>query len=91
MSGVATIWKFPLQTQDVQRVPMPAGAKVLFVAMQDEVITLWAHVDPTAPLIDRLLAVVGTGNPCPTLDEANYLGSVLDRIFVWHVFEATDG
>jgi hypothetical protein len=50
---VRTIWKYELKVTDVQHVEMPA----------EWIPTLWALVDPDAPMVRRLIAVVVTGNP----------------------------
>lgn len=83
-----TIWKFPLEITDAQTVRLPKGAEVLKVD-RDPVgdLSVWAHVDPAAETEDRLLHIVGTGNPMPTaVGPAEHVGSVVDSPFVWHVF-----
>lgn len=97
-----TIYKYELALRDVQRVRMPAGAVLLHVGTQRiatlevvssyaataDVLMLWAHVDPSAKVVERLIAVVGTGNPAPDdLDEAKYVGTTQCGAFVWHVFD----
>lgn len=79
------VWKFPLALDDEpQVVMMPAGAQIVYVDRQN-VPTMWAVVDPAAPLISRVFCVAGTGHQ---LDEWwYYVGSLLDAPFVWHVFE----
>lgn len=83
-----TIWKFPIQINDRQVVPMPKGAEILTAQMQGTSLCLWAVVDTDYKhvLKPRLIEVVGTGNPIPDVSR-HYIGSVQDRIFVWHVFE----
>ena len=81
-----TIWKYQLKRTDIQHIGMPSGAMVLHVGIQDSEITLWAAVDPVRPTVRRPFAVVGTGHPCPTPDEAEYHGTVFDGPFVWHIF-----
>lgn len=90
-----TIWKYDLAVTDVQKVSMPAGAILLHVGLQrenqgyDRTVTLWASVNSLAPKVERMFAVVGTGNPAPEpgADDAVYVGSVMDGPFVWHVFD----
>ena len=81
-----SVWKFPLRVTEVQVVTMPRAAKILSVAMQHGVPTLWAWVDPHAPTEERLIGLVGTGHLAPYPDEADYLGTVFDGPLVWHVF-----
>lgn len=82
-----TIYKYPLKRAGVQKVTMPHGARLLHVAMQNGQPTLWAHVDDGVVRVDRLIAVIGTGNPAPDPDESEYVGSVFDGPFVWHIFD----
>lgn len=85
---MTTIWKYPLQVTDVQWVSMPEGARLLYVDYQAGDLSLWAMVDSKAPLRNRLIAVVGTGNPAPTdQDGASYVGTAISGSFVWHVFD----
>lgn len=84
-----TIWKFPIETTDVQSVRMPDGAKILSVGMQAGKITLWALVDPNKPTNDlKRIHVVGTGNrfPLNEFEDFSFIGTVFDRVFVWHIF-----
>ena len=93
---MTTIWKYDLDVTDIQKVSMPMGAMPLHVAIQnpnsgvERTIQLWAAVDPARPKEDRLFAVVGTGNPAPEPDDAEYVGSVIDGPFVWHVFAESE-
>jgi hypothetical protein len=85
---VKTIWKYPIyfgaQTTELD---MPMGAKVIAAAMQDNVPTVWAWVDPERPVVRRRIAIVGTGLGAPEYDEAEHVATVLDGPFVWHVFD----
>lgn len=82
-----TVWKFPLDITDVQKVPMPSGADLLHVAEQHGVLTLWARVAPDAPVTDRIIGITGTGNPCPAEGDGWYVGSAQVGPFVWHVWD----
>lgn len=84
-----SIWKFPLTVTDYQTLTMPEGAEILSVQDQDGALCLWALVDPQAPMVERLIEVFGTGHPIPTNMgiSRNYLASVQQGRFVWHVFE----
>ncbi len=66
---------------------MPAGAVVLHVGIQHRILTLWALVDPDAAPSIRRFAVVGTGRPAPEDHEGRHVGTVIEGLFVWHVFE----
>lgn len=84
---MSVIWKFPLMLTDEQTVDMPAGASVLSVADQNHVLTMWALVEPSAPLAPVGVRILGTGNPAPS-DQASwtFVGSIHQSAFVWHVF-----
>ena len=84
-----TIYKYTLAVTDVQRVRMPHGARLLSVGIQNDThLCLWAHVEDSSHKVDRVIAVVGTGNPAPELDDGTeYVGTVISPPFVWHIFD----
>ena len=80
-----TIWKFPLEVEDVQHVFMPAGAEILTVQVQSGLCVMWAICDPGAHQVRRLIRIAGTGHPAP---EGKYIGTCQDGLgLVWHVFD----
>lgn len=79
-----TVWKFPLNDW-VTEIDIPEGAKVVHVARQNGLMTLWAEVDSTKPTWSRGVAIVGTGHPILVRD-ATHVGSILDGEFVWHIY-----
>lgn len=84
------IWKYPIEIVDEQTIILPKGAEILHVNMQGEQLCLWAKVNHLISLTEeRNIAVIGTGNPMLTRDYF-YLGTVFDRVFVWHIFEILD-
>ena len=86
-TATRTIWKFPLPfPEDWPEMDMPAGAEILHFALQDNVPTIWARVEPGAPLQRRFFRFSGTGHP---LDETvgAHIGSCFQGPFVWHLFE----
>lgn len=92
---MSTIWKFPLILVDENRVPMPAGARILSVQVQsDEVshgfaVMLWAFVSPSASAVTRVIRIVGTGNPASGCENLPFIGTVQthEGRYVWHVFD----
>ena len=82
------IWEFPLaQTDHRLRIPMPFGATLLHVGYDPlGALCVWALVDPAEPQSPRRLHVIGTGQPCDYAAE-QYVGTVLDGSFMWHVFD----
>jgi hypothetical protein len=82
-----TIWKYdvPIDDNDTE-ILMPSGAKILHVTIQmPHIITFWAIVNNSL-LETRTFRVFGTGQEIP--DEYNYyLGTIMDKQFVWHLLE----
>lgn len=80
------VWKYQFGRTDApQPQKMPVGAKLLHVAMQGGLITLWALVSPENTMKVRYFHVHGTGHPIKPTD--TYVGTTLDLPFVWHLFE----
>lgn len=92
-----TIWKFPLETTDLQTIVMPEGAEFLTLQVQAGEPALWALVDDEAPKQQRTFATYGTGRPVRDMakrqagEQQTYIGTYqLDAgALVWHVFEIT--
>ena len=80
-----TIWKFPLQ-HEADTYLVPKGATPIHVAMQNDLICVWMTVDSKANRVERRISIHGTGN---SLDHVGgrHIGSVLDGVYVWHVFD----
>jgi L-arabinose isomerase len=55
------------------------------VAMQGSHITLWCLGDMKSAKVIRRFRICGTGHD--TEPTGNYLGTVHERVFVWHIFE----
>lgn len=81
-----TIWKFPLAVAVENAITMPAGARVLSVQMQNGQPTLWAMVDPSAPPTRRRFRLAGTGLECSDCAGLDFLATLQDGPYVWHVF-----
>lgn len=80
------IWKFPIERGELGR-RLPRGAKIISAGVQDGWrITIWALVDPEAPLVERLIEVVGTGSS-PALSDGIFIGTVFVGLYVFHVFD----
>lgn len=86
-----TVWKYGLPKLTTTVLEMPVGAEFLHTAVQDDVVTIWALVNPAARLENRTFTVYGTGHVIQNPDDLTYLGSCLEDggRFVWHVFENT--
>lgn len=80
------IYKYPIKLEDEQVVSVPAGATWLSVHVQDGQICLWAAVNPEAKKEQVPVSIRGTGRPVGNLFSRDYLGTVQQGQFVWHVF-----
>lgn len=86
-----TIYKYPLDITDEQTVMIPHGSEILSAQIQGAQLCLWALVDSEATVVKHRVRIFGTGNPVTLNDELvncswKFVGTVQDRIFVWHVF-----
>lgn len=84
-----TIWKYSLQLTDLQSLSLPQGAEILTVQAQGGGLYLWAIVDPARETEERVIGIIGTGNPVITGGDIDrrYIATVQRGSFVWHVFE----
>jgi len=91
-----TIYKYQLKTDEgVQEIPMPTGARILTVALQNGIPTLWVEVDPDEEPDARRFCIYPTGQPIGVENpvDRNYIGTfqiggLIDTL-VGHVFELT--
>ena len=83
------IWKFALEVTDTQRVFMPHSAEILSAANQNGQVCIWAMVNPDHPQQERVIEIIGTGNPFAAGSgiKRKFIGTVVANPFVWHVFE----
>ena len=83
----ARVYKYPIKIDDGVLLDMPAGAEVVHVGLQNDVVCLWAIVDPSAEPEPRMFFVVGTGHPIPG-EAGRHVGTVPTHggKYVWHVF-----
>jgi hypothetical protein len=92
-----TIWKYPLHITDRQEVRLPRYAEILSAGVAQRQLCIWARVSPVLakaePLEERIILVVGTGNPMHDDPRKNYIfiGTVViptnSMDLVWHIFE----
>lgn len=83
-----TIWKYPLSLIGApQAHQIPKGAQVRFVGGNPRVsgMAVWFEVlDSDAETEEQKFLLQGTGDEIP--EGAEYLGSVPDGEFIWHIF-----
>ena len=70
-----TVHKYHLEIEDEQEVLLPAGARILTVQPQNDVINLWAMVNPAATAEAVNIRMYGTGHPIDNGEE-EYLNTV---------------
>lgn len=82
------IFKYPFELADEPIVRMQKYAQILDCQSQAGVLTIWAIVDPNAEMVNRKLAVVGTGHAdYPDTPRTKYIATVQQGNFVWHIFD----
>lgn len=83
-----TIYKYPIEITDCQKVRMPFNAEILTAQMQGDTLCLWANVEEHASLEERTIEVFGTGHPM-SYENRRYIGTTQMHggALVWHVFE----
>jgi hypothetical protein len=92
---MAEIWKFQLPVNDIAYVGMPAGSRVLSVAVQQDTVVVYAAVNPKEETrVQRRFRIAGTGHPVENKitkeDGWRFLGTVSlrDGALMFHVFVA---
>jgi len=66
---------------------LPAGAQVLSVGVQSRAVYVWILLDPDVPVTEtRHFIIVGTGWDVNRNALGDFVGTVHDGGFVWHVF-----
>ena len=82
-----TIWKYEIDVYSgLATFPIPLSSRVVFVATQSpNVLTFWALVETNNLNEMREFKIFGTGSINDKGFE--YMGSVVDGDFVWHLFE----
>jgi len=91
-ANMKTIYKYDIILKglklDVASIEMPQRAKILYIDCQStDVISLWAEVETSNKKINRNFRIVGTGQRIADAHLKEYIGTVLDRNCVWHVYE----
>lgn len=82
-----TIYKYRIERTDRQLITLPVDARIIHVGLQDNELHLWAEVSTEGMSEQRTIYIRGTGHPL-TGTEGRHLGTVMDGLFVWHIYEA---
>ena len=86
------IWKFYLGMGPETTVTLPKGAQVLSVGTQDDLIHMWAMVDPDAARVEKNFYIVSTGEPCEYVRGMKFCGMAMmhGSSLIFHVFEGVE-
>ena len=85
-----TIWKYPIEIQDVQEIEIPSPAIPLAFQIQDREPILWCLIDRDMGLVKKKFRLAGTGHLIKnSLEELKYIGTVQiwGGRLVYHLFE----
>lgn len=90
------VWKYNLGGTGQHDLSLPKRASILNFQIQGGVFTLWALVDITLDPSQwgeddyevRQFEIIGTGWDTKRRS-FEYIGTVQDKAFVWHMFEVT--
>lgn len=78
-----TIYKY--QLANFATLDLPVGAKAVLVEMQNGSPHIWFEHNRSAFKEQRFFRIYGTGFDIP--DNSIHIGSVIDGMFVWHIYE----
>lgn len=83
------IYKYPLPVDDMVKIPMPKGARILSIQTQNGTPEIWALVDESAASVRRGFAVRGTGHSANGLSADRYIATfqMHGGSLVFHVFD----
>jgi hypothetical protein len=83
-----SIWKYGLDIADTQELPLPLGAEILSVGVQNDNLVLWAICDPYQQTRSpRTIEIFGTGHSIDRDTRRKFIGTVQMSSLVWHIFE----
>jgi hypothetical protein len=87
---VRTVWKEQLNPAPVITVRAPEGAEFLHVANQYGSPCIWFRCDPSQPMRDYIIVMIGAGHRAPI--DGKYLGTILiaSDTLVFHFFVNED-
>lgn len=88
-----TIWKYSLEITDKQFIKMPKGSEILTISIQNDVLCIWAMVDPSNQDEDRCFEIFGTGHIIydQRKTKREFIGTFrANRDLIFHCFERID-
>jgi hypothetical protein len=83
-----TIFKYPIEVTDEQKVKLPSDSLIISAINQNGQLVIYALVDTEEKdTEEKTIRIFGTGHPCDVEEfDYNFLGSVVTGDFVWHIF-----
>lgn len=80
-----TVWKYCVDYGQFQ-LDLPIDSEILSLQMQDGRPKLWVFVRPHNRTVTRYFQMLMTGSHNAPISR-RYIGTVLDGLLVWHLFE----
>lgn len=85
------IWKYQLELTDKQVIEAPMNARALSVGLDPAGdLCVWMEVERDVFNHGKTFYIVGTGHPLPDEQFIEFIGSVKQDPFMWHVYEGKD-
>jgi hypothetical protein len=89
-----TIWKYPLTgggfvdfKQADEEIEMPCTKRILHVGRDPQgQMCIWAMVNPEDPKNKYKISIRGTGHDASDVAHHQFIGTVFDGPYVWHIF-----
>jgi hypothetical protein len=82
------IYKYPMQLELYQTIELPENARILSIQLQSDQICMWVLTDTEMDFkVSRVFMVIGTGTSDRIGEFDEYLASVQQGVYVWHIFE----
>jgi hypothetical protein len=82
-----TIRKYPFRVSDEVKLMMPYDAKIIKVAIQNDVPCIWAIVNPKLGSTQYTFVIKGTGHDFTRDSIGEHIETFTIGPFVWHMFE----
>lgn len=86
------VYKYPVEWADTFKLSLPYHAQILHAGVQNEMLCIWALVDPASPLTEAVkFHIVGTGHKRSDIDYDTtvFIGTVFHGPLVFHIFKET--
>ncbi len=82
-----TIWKYKLELVAEQKIQVREGANALSVGLDPNGdLCVWVELKPGNPPATIKIQIVGTGDESNKTSFPNFIGTVVQGRYVWHVY-----